>query len=70
VTFYKRFYLHNSVMDYHPKDIMYGFQLQDVSVVLFVIDTCSSIISRAAPQLKFVVLLTLRLRYVSQCRVS
>jgi len=57
-------------MDYHPKDIMYGFQLQDVSVVLFVIDTCSSIISRAAPQLKFVVLLTLRLRYVSQCRVS
>ena len=23
VTFYKRFYLHNSVMDYHPKDIMY-----------------------------------------------
>lgn len=23
VTFYKRFYLHNSVMDYHPKDIIY-----------------------------------------------
>jgi len=23
VAFYKRFYLHNSVMDYHPKDIMY-----------------------------------------------
>ena len=42
MTFYKRFYLHNSVMDYHPKDIMYDilnlqFLLTDV--------TCSMIFS-------------------------
>jgi len=39
VTFYKRFYLHNSVMDYHPKDLMYGFQVICIDTIVISIIT-------------------------------